>query len=55
MLWLGGLFRTGRFEVRSVGGMWEGVGFTRVRREVFPELLGPTRRKVGRVVEVVER
>ena len=28
---------------------------TRVSREVFPEPLGPTRRKVGRVVEVVER
>ena len=32
-----------------------GKGHTSVRREVFPEPLGPMRRKVGRVVEVVER
>ena len=55
VLGLVGLFRTGRFGIRYHRGDGTGGGLTSVRREVFPAPLGPTRRKVGRVVEVVER
>ena len=54
-LWLVGLFPTGNSEFRYCRRDVIGIGLTSVRREVFPEPLGPTRRKVGRLVEVVER